>query len=288
MPITKYHIGCTAWSLQEWVGNFFTREAKQEDFLPQYSSVFNSVEGNTSFYHIPNVKTVKKWGRQTPDGFKFCFKIHRSITHEKQLENTADDILRFIETFDPIADRLGPFHIQLPPAFSPDAFNKLEETLTMLPSAYSYAVEVRHSGFYDHGREENRLNRLLKSFNIDRVIFDTRKLHAMNSKDPSIREAKRRKPKLPVRFETTGSRPFVRFVGANDPINNEPYLKEWAIIVAEWIKEGLHPYVFIHSPDKVSQAAIARRFHQILSGLIDMNPMPPWPVERMDKQLDLF
>lgn len=288
MSITKYHIGCTVWSLQEWVGSFFTREAKQEDFLPQYSSVFNSVEGNTSFYHVPNTKTVKKWGRQTPDGFKFCFKFHRSITHEKRLEDTGDEIFRFIEIFDPIADRLGPFHIQLPPAFSPDEFNKLEQMLAILPSAYSYAVEIRHPDFYDHGREENRLNRLLKSFNIDRVIFDTRKLHAMNSNDPSIREAKRRKPKLPVRFEATGSRPFVRFVGANDPLNNEPYLKEWAIVIADWIKEGLHPYFFTHSPDKVSQPAIARKFHRILSGLIDMKPMPAWPIERMDRQLDLF
>lgn len=288
MPITKYHIGCTVWSLQEWIGHFFSSEARQEQFLTQYSSVFNCVEGNTSFYHIPNAETVKKWGQQTPDGFKFCFKFHRSITHDKRLEHTEDDISRFLEIFDGIADRLGPFHIQLPPSFSPNEFLKLEETLAVLPSAYSYAVEVRHPDFYDHGREENRLNRLLKSFNIDRVVFDTRKLHSMKSADPSIRKAKSRKPKLPVRFNTTGSRPFVRFVGANDPLNNEPYLKEWAIIIADWIKEGLHPYMFTHSPDKVSQPAIARKFHQILSGLINIDPMPPWPAEREDKQLDLF
>src|SRR5699024_260648 len=128
MPITKYHIGCTVWSLREWTGSFFTREARQENFLSQYSSVFNCVEGNTSFYHIPDVQTVKKWGRQTPDGFKFCFKFHQSITHNKRLQNTEDDIFRFLEVFDPIANRLGPFHIQLPPAFSPGEFQKLEET----------------------------------------------------------------------------------------------------------------------------------------------------------------
>lgn len=288
MPITKYHIGCTAWSLREWVGTFFTNEAKQEGYLPQYASVFNSVEGNTSFYHVPKSKTVKKWKKQTPDGFKFCFKFHRSITHDKQLQGAGDDILQFLEVFDPIADRLGPFHIQLPPDFSPQKFQRLEETLVALPSVYSYAVEVRHPGFYDHGREENRLTRLLRSLNINCAVFDTRKLHSITAGDASIREAQRKKPKLPVRFSTTGSRPFIRFVGANDPLNNEPYLKEWAIVVADWIKEGLHPYIFTHSPDMVSQAAIGRRFHHILSELIDMNPMPPWPIERMDKQLDLF
>ncbi len=288
MAIRKYHLGCTVWSLKDWVGNFFTDDAKQGDFLTQYASVFNSVEGNTTFYNIPNKSTVQKWGKATPDGFKFCFKFHRSITHQKLLEEVEDDILNFLETFDPIADRLGPFMIQLPPKFSPDQFVKLEQMVSKLPSAYSYAVEVRHPDFYNHGREERRLNRLLKSYNINRVTFDTRKLHAMQSDDPSVLEAKKKKPECPVRFDNTGSRPLVRFVGSNDPVSNEPYLKEWAIVVADWIKEGVHPYFFPHSPDKVSQPGIARRFHQLLSDLVDMEPMPKWPKERQNEQMNLF
>lgn len=288
MAIRKYHLGCTVWSLKEWVGNFFTDDAKQSDFLSQYSSVFNCVEGNSSFYNIPSKKTVKKWKQATPDGFKFCFKFHRSITHGKRLKDVEDDIHNFLEAFDPIAERLGPFMIQLPPQFSPDEFVKLEHVVSILPSAYRYAVEVRHPDFFDHGRKEHRLNRLLKSYNIDRVIFDTRKLHAMKSDEQSVLEAQKKKPEVPVRFINTGSRPFVRFVGSNDPVPNEPYLKEWAIVVADWIKEGLHPYIFTHSPDKVSQPQNARRFHQLLSDLIDMNPMPKWPKERQNEQMDLF
>jgi uncharacterized protein YecE (DUF72 family) len=178
--------------------------------------------------------------------------------------------------------------IQLPPKFSPDQFARLEAMVSMLPSAYSYAVEVRHPDFYNQGREEHRLNRLLKSYNINRVTFDTRKLHAMQSNDPSVLEAKKKKPKCPVRFNNTGSRPLVRFVGSNDPVSNEPYLKEWAIVVADWIKEGAHPYFFPHSPDKVSQPRIARRFHQLLSELVDMEPMPKWPKERQNEQMNLF
>jgi uncharacterized protein YecE (DUF72 family) len=288
MSITKYNLGCTGWSLKEWVGNFFTDDAKQEDFLGQYASVFNSVEGNTSFYNIPNEKTVKSWGQKTPDGFKFCFKFHRSITHYQLLDDVEEDVMQFLENFDPIADRLGPFHIQLPSKFSPKEFIRLEELLSYLPTVYNYALEVRHPDFYDHGKVENRLNRLLKSYSVNRVIFDTRKLHAMNSNESSVLEAQKKKPKVPVRFETTGYRPFVRFVGANDVINNEPYLKEWAIMIADWIKEGLHPYIFTHAPDSKNQPAIARKFHQILSELIEMNPMPAWPIERQNEQLNLF
>lgn len=288
MAITKYHIGCTGWSLKEWVGTFFTDDARPEKFLEQYASVFNSVEGNTTFYGVPDAETVKSWGARTPDGFKFCFKFHRSITHEGDLMESGDQVHRFLETFDPISDRLGPFHIQLPARFSPDRFQKLEFLLGILPNAYSYALEVRHPDFYDQGKVENRLNRLLKSYNVDRVIFDTRKLHAMKSQDPTIREAQQKKPRLPVRFQTTGSRPFVRFVGANDALNNETYLKEWAIVIADWMKEGLHPYIFTHSPDRVGQPSIARAFHRMLGDLISLDPMPAWPVERQNEQLDLF
>lgn len=288
MAIKKYHLGCTVWSLKEWVGKFYTDDAKQSDFLSQYSSVFNAVEGNTTFYNTPSEKTIRNWKKATPDGFKFCFKFHRSITHGKRLKDVEDDVMRFLETFDPMADRLGPFHIQLPPQFSPKEFDKLEILLGILPSSYSYAVEVRHPDFFDHGRAEHRLNRLLKSYSIDRVIFDTRKLHAMKSQEKSILEAQKKKPKVPVRFDNTASRPFVRFVGSNDPVANEPYLKEWAIVVADWIKEGLHPYVFIHTPDKVSQPKNARRFHQLLSDLVEIDPMPAWPIDHQDEQLGLF
>lgn len=288
MTLRKYHLGCTGWSLKEWTGNFFTDDAKQSDFLSQYSSVFNAVEGNTTFYRIPDKKTVQKWGEATPDGFKFCFKFHRSITHEKRLNNVKDEVLRFLEAFDPIPKRLGPFLIQLPAQFSPNEFAKLEELVTLLPAAYTYAVEVRHLDFFDHGGNEHRLNRLLKSYNIDRVIFDTRKLHAMVSTDTTVLEAKKKKPKVPVRFDATAARPVVRFVGSNDAAENGPYLKEWAIIIADWIKEGLHPYIFTHSPDKVSQPPIGRKFHTLLSQMIEMNPMPAWPVEKQNEQLDLF
>lgn len=288
MGITKYHIGCTGWALKDWVGTFFSDDAKPDEYLSQYASVFNAVEGNTTFYNIPDDKTIKKWGKATPDGFKFCFKFHRSITHERRLHKVGDEVQRFLEAFEPITERLGPFHIQLPKQFSPDEFQKLEKLVELLPSAYSYAVEVRHPDFFDHGNQEHRLNRLLKSYNIDRVIFDTRKLHSMKVKDASIRKAQKKKPKVPVRFENTGSRPFVRFVGANDVLNNESYLKEWAIVIADWIKEGLHPYIFTHSPDKVGQPPIARKFHQLLSDLIEMDAMPVWPIDRQDEQLDLF
>lgn len=288
MGIKKYHVGLTQWGLKEWKGDFYTDDASQDQFLRQYATVFNSVEGNTTFYRVPAKETVLKWGDQVPDGFKFCFKFPQSITHYRRLKDVGREVLDFLDLFEPIRTKLGPFHIQLSSQFSYNEFAKLEELCELLPPHYHYAVEVRHADFYDRGKKENRLFNLLKANSIDRVTFDTRKLHSIKNGDKSIVEAQKKKPKNPVRFDTSSSRPFVRFVGANDVINNETYLKEWAIITADWIKDGLHPYIFIHAPDTLHAPKLARYFHKVLSGFVDLEPMPSSPKHKQSEQLGLF
>jgi uncharacterized protein YecE (DUF72 family) len=288
MYIKKYHIGLTQWGYKEWKGNFFSEDARQADFLKQYASVFNSVEGNTTFYRVPDRDTVRKWGEQVPDGFKFCFKFPQSITHYKRLKDVHDDVLSFLEMFDPIRTKLGPFHIQLSSQFSYNEMEKLEELIELLPVHLHYALEVRHPDFYDKGKKERHLIDLLKSYGVELVIFDTRRLHSLQNNEPSVLEAQRKKPQTPVRFKSLSNKPFVRFVGANDVLNNETYLKEWAIITADWIRDGKHPYIFIHAPDTLYAPALARFFHSELSKLIEITPMPVWPVERKDEQLGLF
>ncbi|WP_340103993.1 DUF72 domain-containing protein [Rhodohalobacter sp. 8-1] len=288
MPIKKYNIGLTQWGLKEWKGKFYTDDAAQHQFLKQYATVFNSVEGNTTFYRAPSPETVLKWGADVPDGFKFCFKFPQGITHYKRLKDVERDVMDFLDLFEPIRDKLGPFHIQLSSQFSYNEFPKLEEMLEYLPPHYHYAVEVRHPDFYDRGRQERRYFELLKAHSVDRVTFDTRKLHSIKGGNESIRAAQKKKPKTPVRFDATASRPFVRFVGGNDIVQNEAYLKEWAIITADWIKEGHHPYIFMHAPDTLYAPPLARHFHRLLSEFIELDSMPASPKERQNEQLGLF
>jgi len=288
MAIRKYHIGLTQWGLKEWKGVFYTDSATQDQFLRQYATVFNSVEGNTTFYRAPAAETIIKWGDQVPDGFKFCFKFPQSITHYKRLKDVRDDVLGFLDLFEPIRKKLGPFHIQLSSQFSYNEFDKLEGLCDYLPPHYHYAVEVRHADFYDRGKKEKRFFELLKANSIDRVTFDTRKLHSIKGGGKSIINAQKKKPSTPVRFDASAARPFVRYVGANDILNNETYLKEWAIITADWIKDGLHPYIFIHSPDVQSSPVIARYFHKLLSNFVELEQMPAAPKERENEQLGLF
>ena len=290
MPIKKYHLGTTVWGLKEWKGDFFTDEASPSDFLGEYASVFNTVEGNTTFYGSPKPETVAKWADAVPDGFNFCFKFPQMITHHKSLKGTDGDVEKFLDLLRPLRLHLGPFLIQLPASFSPERFHDLERFLESLPPDFSYGLEVRHPDFFGHDRSEKRLDALLKTYGINRVVFDTRKLFATKLDDPSIREAQGKKPQVPVRFDLVGSHPMVRYVGVNDPMNNETYLKEWAIIVAEWIKEGKHPYFFVHTPDQYYGPWAARFFHRMLARLMpSVGELPEFPAERpSSEQLDLF
>lgn len=290
MALYRYHLGCPLWSHKPWKGTFFRDDAKPSDFLKQYASVFNAVEGNSTFYGLPDESTVQKWAAEVPRGFRFCFKLPKQITHGLKLENCEQELERFFIRMEALYPCSGPFMIQLPKNLGPDRMPQLERFLEQLPARFPYALEVRHPDFFDHGRHERRLNRLLQSYHVERVIFDTRKLHAIKTEDTGLTKVQKRKPRLPIRFEATGTRPLVRFVGHNNVIENEPYLKEWAIITAEWIREGLHPYIFIHAPDELYAPTNARRFHQILNKMIDVGTLPRWPAERQNDegQLKLF
>lgn len=285
--LRPYYLGCTGWSLPEWVGSFYKERAKPAEYLSQYASVFNTVEGNTTFYSVPAKENIRQWMDRTPEGFKFCFKFPRLVTHIKQLRAVEQEVAQFLSLFEDYRDKLGPFMIQFSDAFSYSELPRLERLLSFLPKIYNYAIEVRHPDFFDQGKQEQTLNALLESYGAERVIFDTRKLHSTNSSILSIQEAKRKKPKVPVRFTALSPRPFIRFVGVNDILNNEAYLKEWAIIVADWIREGKHPYIFIHAPDVVSQPKLCTHFHKLLTQLIDIPPLPEWPIHR-EQQLGLF
>lgn len=293
MALHGYALGCPIWGLKGWVGELFTRDARPADFLRQYSSVFNTVEGNTTFYGVPAPATVARWRDETPPDFRFCFKFPRTISHERRLVGAEAETAHFFDTLAPLGSRLGPFFLQLPPTFAPSNLDTLASYLTALPAGFHYAVEVRHPDFFAAGEAEGALDTLLAAQGVDRVLFDTRGLRAADGNDPETREAQRRKPDLPVRFVATGPHPFVRFVAHPEVAANEPWLAEWADVVAAWLREGRHPFIFMHSPDDFFAPRLARRFHALLAARHPaVGTLPPWPATTDDDppltQLALF
>ncbi|MGH7457110.1 MAG: DUF72 domain-containing protein, partial [bacterium] len=226
MAKLQYYLGCPIWSNKQWVGELFTADAKPTDFLRQYASVFNTVEGNTTFYALPKPASVRRWREETPPHFKFCFKFPKTISHQLRLQDAGQETQIFLNRLAPLAERLGPFFLQLPPSFDFKELLMLESFLKALPREFSYAVEARHPDFFNAMAAEEKFNDLLQSLNVGRVVFDTRGLHAAEVPEDDFYtlDAKRRKPKVPVRFLATNQSPFVRFVGHPVIENNEFHL----------------------------------------------------------------
>ena len=243
-------IGCPVWAHAPWVGRFFKADTRRDDYLRQYSGVFNTAEGNATFYGIPKPDTVFRWKEDAGAGFRFCFKFPRVVSHERQLIGAEIELAEFLGRLEPLGDKLGPFFLQLAPDFGVDRLPVLDRFLGTLSSDFRYAVEVRHPDFFDGGEREARFEALLRRRNVDRVIFDTRGLFASDANDPSSLDAKRKKPRVPIRYSATGEHPFIRFVG--DPVvaRNDAALAQWAKQLAIWLSEGKSPFFFTHHPDE--------------------------------------
>ena len=121
--------------------------------LQYYSSLFNSLEVNSSFYKLPQAKTFAKWGSEVADNFTFSVKLSKSITHAKQLKFDLADIDNFISATKELNTRKGALLIQFPPSITLDYAEKVLGILHHLASLqtapfWQLAVEVRHKSWY--------------------------------------------------------------------------------------------------------------------------------------------
>jgi len=98
---------------------------------------------------IPNVFMVKNWCRKTPKNFRFTAKFPRVITHEKRLKDVDKELEHFFEAIGPLSDKTLALLIQLPPSLQIyGGLQRLREVVGRLDRRFRYAVEVRHSSWF--------------------------------------------------------------------------------------------------------------------------------------------
>ncbi len=292
----NYYLGCPIWANKDWSGSFFTPKAKPKEYLPQYAQVFNTVEGNNTFYGLPKDSMVRRWKMDTPKDFRFSFKFPKLISHVYKLQNVQKEVTHFFGSLEPLLEKIGVFFLQLSPSFNKRALPTLEHFLQTLPQDLTYAVEVRHLDFFHNEMARQQLDELLQRFNINRAIFDTSTLHNIESQNEHILGAQKKKPQMPPYFTSTADQPFLRYVGYPTPEANRTRFTFLAKIVAEWLQLKKTPYVFIHSPGELNTPAIARFFHELLKQEaaklgVEVGEMPTFPVDKLPKlpeQMSLF
>lgn len=282
-----YFLGCPSWSEPAWRGDLYPESARSADFLGLYAQVFNTVEGNTTFYAQPSEATVQRWAEQMPEHFRFCAKLPRDISHSADLYAQLDAAHAFVALLKPLGQRISPYWLQLPAKFGPQRLAELQGFIAELN--VPLAVEVRHPAFFAKGEDERALNRMLLGQGVERVCLDSRALFSCVSNDPAVAHAQAKKPRLPTRPAAFTQFPQLRFIGRPELEANDAFMQPWLRKVAGWIEEGRTPYVFLHTPDNVLAAQLARRFHQQLSELLPGLPtLPELEVEPAAEQLGLL
>ena len=137
------HLGTIGWSYSFWKGPFYPQKTPSKDFLSFYSTKFDTVEVDNTFYRIPSEQAVTKWKNQTPEGFLFSFKFPSVITHIKMLRECERETILFLQRTALLGSKLGALLLQFPPNFGIDHFSDLAKFLDKLPKDRHYVVEVR-------------------------------------------------------------------------------------------------------------------------------------------------
>ena len=276
----NFFVGCPIWSFKGWVGNFYPKGTKPSDYLREYARRLTMIEGNTTFYAVPAPAKLGQWAAQTPETFRFCPKLPRTVSHSGKLAEHIDEALQFVEIMSQLGVRLGPMFLQLPPRYSPGLFEDLHAFLEAWPRQVRLGVEVRHLDWFEAPHNET-LNKLLSDHNMARVVIDTRPIRSLEgdkvlegSVYQTLLEARQRKPDVPILMEHTADFSFLRFIGHPQMQVNQPLLDEWAGFLAAELRRGSDVYVICHSPDNVIEPQLCREVHMRIAGKVNIEPLP--------------
>lgn len=267
------------WAHRPWVGRYLPADTRSGHELHAYSRLFNTVEGNTTFYATPSSAIVQRWCEQAHPDFRFIFKIPRHITHDRRLRDVRSDLASFCDTMSPLGDRVGGFTLQLPGSFGPSDLDALDVALRDAPPDWRWSVEVRHPSFCGAARVS--LERLLEGHGAERVVLDTEPLYSAPATSAEGRDERDQKPRLPTITEALTDHPIVRCIGHDDPAITSAGLTRWQSIVADWLREGRSPTVFAHTPTNLDTPGFVFDFHDgvralvpALSALVPAIPRP--------------
>jgi len=99
-------LGTSAFTAAGWPGSFYPVGMKPADYLKFYSTKFQTVEIDSTYYRTPSASTVAGWYEKTPPDFVFAAKVPQIITHEKILVNFEAEFEEFVDRMDLLDEKL--------------------------------------------------------------------------------------------------------------------------------------------------------------------------------------
>ena len=223
--IPEIFVGCAKWNKADLKG-FYPKGTKDE--LVYYSSQFNSIELNATFYRIFPAEQFSTWYNKTPKGFKFFPKLNQEISHWKRLNGTKEVVENYLYNASNLKEKLGTIFLQMNNNFSPKDFDRVVDFIENWPKQMPIAIEFRHTNWFNDEAIANDLYQLMESNNISNIIVDT---------------AGRRDL---MHMRLTNATAFVRYVGANHQ-SDYSRLDDWVERLKLWKEQGIKEIdFFIH------------------------------------------
>ncbi|CAM4391838.1 DUF72 domain-containing protein [Zobellia nedashkovskayae] len=233
-------IGCAKWNRQD-LKNFYPRGTKDE--LVYYSSQFNSIELNATFYRIFPGEQYEKWYDKTPEGFKFFPKISRDISHLRRLNEASLPIVdRYLDVTSNLKEKLGTIFLQMHDNFDPKNWDRVVRFVEYWPKEFPLAMEFRHTDWFNDEKVSQELYHLLQENNIANIVVDTSGRRDM------------------LHMRLTNNEAFVRYVGANH-VSDYDRLDDWIDRLDGWKEQGLRNiHFFVHQNMELESPLISAQF----------------------------
>ena len=177
--MAEFFVGTMGYGYKDWQdGVFYPAGMPARNQLAHYSSIFNAVEMDTTFYATPRHEVVQRWQQSVPADFIFCPKTPRIITHDHRLRDEAIPLMaEFLEAVAHFGENLGPILIQFPPDFTVTEEEALQAFLSQLPDAYRYTVEFRDDSWFRRATSEMLKERHIAWTSTD-YLYMPKQVHA--------------------------------------------------------------------------------------------------------------
>ena len=238
------YVGCAKWNKADLKG-FYPKGTKDE--LIYYSSQFNSIELNATFYRQFPPEQFEKWKNKTPKGFKFFPKLTQEISHWKRLEGVAEIVNYYLDAATKLEEKLGTIFLQLHANFGSKNLDRLQNFVESWPKNIPLTVECRHTDWFTEAEISRDFFSLLEENNVANTIVDTAGRRDM------------------MHMRLTNNEAFIRYVGANHPTDYQR-LEDWVERLYDWVEAGLkNIHFFVHQNLEVESPLLAAYFIEKLN-----------------------
>jgi len=295
-------IGTCSFADEALVAHWYPPRLPAKDRLGWYAEHYSTVEIDSTFYRVPDAKTVGGWAERTPAGFVVHIKAFGLMTrHPVRLEQLPPDLregmpvdergrvdrppreLRaavfreFLDALEPLRaeKKLGGILFQLPPyvVWKPSSLDYLEWAQAQL-AGDRMLVEFRHRSWFE---EDVRAEMLawLEQRGMSYVTVDAPKVDAGN---------------VPLTLvAATGPLAYVRFHGRNaktwnsrgggasqrfDYLYGADELAGWVEPLRELAGEAEEAYAFFNNNNQTNGVAQAPAGAELLRRLLEEHDVP--------------